>query len=209
VNVPVKWQTPVLSLGVIDAGILGIDCKLEAKIGITPGLPFLMGGVIPKQEGREIVLSNAIRAKIGSIAGQGLFQGHALAPGSWQGQCLVQTLLVDAEFAGNKASFNHGQGLVVFQQGVLRCLDARLIGDDVSLLGNGMALSDGRFATHLRIVAAPENLAAISSRVQTDSPLQLTPLSTPQRAALDMRVFGFPGKVFYQANPAAKPVLIR
>lgn len=209
VKIPVKWQAPVLGLGVIDAGVFGIDCKLEAQIGFTPGFPFLIGGVIPKQEGREIVLSEAMRAKIGSIAGQGRFQGYALAPGSWQGQCLVQTLLVDAEFAGNKASFSHGQGLVMFQQGVLRCLDARLIGDDVSLLGNGMALSDGRFATHLRIVAAPENLAAISRRIQNDSPLQLTPLSTPQRAALDMRVFGFPGQVLYQANPAAKPVLIR
>ena len=52
-------------------------------------------------------------------------------------------------------------------------------------------------------------LAAISKRIQTDSSPQLTPLSTPQRAALDMRVFGFPRKVFYQTNPAAKPVLIR
>ncbi len=209
VKIPVKWQAPVLCFGVIDAGFFGIECKLEAKIGLTPGLPFIIGGVIPKQDGKEIVLSEALRAKIGSIAGQGLFQGHALALGSWQGQALLQTLFVDAEFAGNKASFNQGQGLIVFQQGVLRCVDTRIIGDDLSILGNAMALSDGRFASHLRIVAAPESLAAISSRIQTDSSLQLTPLSTPQRAALDMRVFGFPGKVFYQANPAAKAVLIK
>lgn len=210
VKIPVKWQSPVMTLGVIDAGVFGIDCKLEAKIGMTPGIPFLIGAVLPKQEGREIVLSEAMRAKIGSIAGQGRLQGYVLAPGSWQGQCLVQTLLLDAEFAGNNASFSHGQGLVVFQQGVLRCLDARLMGDNVSFLGNGMALSDGRFAANLRVVAAPENLAAISRHTQTDSsPPQLTPLSTPQRAALDLRVFGFPGQIFYQANPAAKPVLIR
>ena len=209
VNIPVKWQAPVLSLGVIHAGALGIDCKLEAKIGLTPGIPFLIGGAIPKQEGREIVLSESLHAKLGSIAGEGRFQGYALAPGSWQGQCVMQSLLIDAVFAGNKASFNQGQALIVFQQGILRCIDARLVGDDLSLLGNGMALSDGRFASHLRIVAAPESLAAISRRIQNDSPLQLTPLSTPQRAALDMRAFGFPGQVFYQANPAAQPVLLK
>ncbi len=210
VKIPVKWQSPVLALGVIDAGIFGIDCKLEAKIGLTPGIPFLIGGVLPKQDDREIVLAELLRAKLGSIAGQGRFQGHILAPGSWQGQWIFQTLSIDAEYAGNKALFSHGQGLVMFQHGVLRCFDARLIGDDVSLLGNAMALSDGRFAANLRIVAAPESLAAISKRTQTDpSPPQLTPLSTPQRAALDMRTFGFPGRVYYQANPAAKPVLIR
>jgi hypothetical protein len=121
----------------------------------------------------------------------------------------MQSQLIDAVFAGNKASFNQGQALIVFQQGILRCIDARLVGDDLSLLGNGMALGDGRFAGHLRIVAAPESLAAIAKRIQNDSPLQLTPLSTPQRAALDMRAFGFPGRVFYQANPAAKPVRLK
>jgi hypothetical protein len=210
VRIPVKWQAPVLSLGVIDTVVLGIDCKLEAKIGLTPGLPFLIGGAIPKQEGKEIHLSETLRAKVGSMAGEGRFQGYALAPSSWQGQCMMQSLLVDAEFVGNKASFSHGQGVVIFQQGVLRCLDARLIGDDLSLLGNGMALSDGRFATHLRVVAAPDSLVAISRRIQNESSaLQLTPLSTPQRAALDMRMFGFPGKIFYQTNPAANPVLIK
>jgi hypothetical protein len=209
VNIPVKWQAPVLSLGVIDAGAFGIDCKLEAKISLTPGMPFLIGGAVPKQEDKEIVLSEALHAKVGSIAAEGRFQGYALAPGSWQGQCVMQSQLIDAVFAGNKASFNQGQALIVFQQGILRCIDARLVGDDLSLLGNGMALGDGRFASHLRIVAAPESLAAIAKRIQNDSPLQLTPLSTPQRAALDMRAFGFPGRVFYQANPAAKPVRLK
>ena len=209
VKIPVKWQSPVMTIGVIDAGVLGIDCKLEAKIGLTPGIPFLIGGVLPKQENKEIVLAETLRAKLGSIAGQGRFQGLLLAPGSWQGQWIFETLSIDAEYGGNKAFFHRGQGLVMFQGGVLRCLDTRLIGDDISLLGNGMALSDGRFAANLRIVAAPESLEQIALRTQTDSsPPQLTPLSTPQRAALDMRVFGFPGKVFYQPHHAAKAISI-
>lgn len=209
-RIPIKWQTPVLGIGAFDTQILGIDCKLEAKIGLTTGFPFLIGGVLPKQDGREIVVSETIRAKLGSVAGQSRCEGFLLAPGSWQGKSMLQAISIDAEYPGSKAFFSHGQGLVMFQRGVLRCLDARLVGENVSLLGNGMALGDGRFAANLRIVAAPESLAAISAHTRTDSsPPQLTPLSTPQRAALDMRTFGFPGRVYYQADPAAKPVLLR
>lgn len=210
VKIPVKWQAPVLNLGVVDAGLYGIDAKLEAKISLTPGIPFLVGGVLPKQDDREIVLSEALRAKLGSIAGQGRVQGLLLAPGTWQGQGIVQALSVETGYAGQKARFDHGQALVIFQGGVLRCLDARMVGEDSSFLGNGMALSDGRFAANLRIVASPESLASISKFTQTDSsPPRLTPLSTPQRAALDLQVFGLPDKIFYQSNPAAKPVLLR
>lgn len=209
-RIPIEWKAPVLGIGAFDTRVLGIDCKLEAKIGLTTGFPFLAGGVLPKQDGREIVVSEAIRAKLGSVVGQSRCEGFLLAPGSWQGKLMLQALYVDAEYLGSKAFFSHGQGLVVFQRGVLRCLDARLVGEDVSLLGNGMALSDGRFAANLRIVAAPDSLAAISARTKSDSsPTKLTPLSTPQRAALDMRTFGFHGRVYYQADPAAKPVLLR
>ncbi len=210
IRIPIEWQSPVLGVGAFDTRILGIGCRLEAKIGLTPGFPFLIGGVLPKQDGREIVLSETTRAKLGSIVGQSHCEGFLLIPGSWQGKSMFQALSINAEYLGHKTFFSHGQGLVMLQRGVLRCLDARLVGDDVSLLGNGMALFDGRFAANLRIVAAPESLAVISMHTQTDSsPPQLTPLSTPQRAALDMRTFGFPGRVFYQANPAAKPVLLR
>ena len=210
IKIPVKWQAPLLSLGVIDIGFLGIECKLETKIALTRGIPFLISGLILEQEGREIELSEMLRAKLGSIAAQGHFQGDALAPGTWQGQGVIQALAIDTKFVDANSFFQYGQSLVIFEQGVLKSPDTKLIGDDVGILGNGMVLSDGRFAGHLRIVATPENLIAISRRTQTDSsPPQLTPLSTPQRAALDMQAFGYPGKAYFQANPAAKPVLIR
>lgn len=207
VRVPMKWKAPVLHAGVIEGGAFGIACKLEARIGLTPGMPFLIGGVFPKQEGKEIAFSEALHAKLGSVAGKGRIQGLLLAPGSWQGQGLIQALGVETEYAGQDAHFSHGQALVMFQGGVMRCLDARLVGEESSVLGNAMLLSDGRFAGIARVVAAPQALVAISKFTQPDgSDPQLTPLSTPQRAALDMRIFGFPGKVFYQPHPAAKPI---
>lgn len=210
VKVPLKWKSPVLAAGVIEGRLFGLDCRMEARIGFTTGMPFLIAGVLPKQDGKEIALTEALRAKLGSVAGQGRIQGHLLAPGSWQGQGIIQTLAMKADYAGHAASFHHGQMLVMFQGGALRCLDARLIGDETSILGNAMLLSDGRFAGAARIVASPEALGAISRFIQADgSTPQLTALSTPQRAALDMWVFGSPGNVFFKPHPAAKPILLR
>jgi len=210
VRVPINWKSPVLGTGVIDGGLFGLDCKMEARIGFTIGIPFFIAGVVPKQDGKEIVLSEALRAKLGAVAGQGRIQGHLLAPGSLQGQGIIQALAMEGEYAGHKANFHHGQAMVIFQGGALRCLDARLVGDETSILGNAMLLSDGRFAGAARIVATPESLGAISRFIQADgSTPQLTALSTPQRAALDMWIFGSPGNVFFKPHPAAEPILLR
>jgi hypothetical protein len=210
VKVPVKWQAPVLSLGVIDGAISGISIRAEAQIALTPGIPFLIGAVLPEQEDREVAPSEAISARIGSMAGQGRFMGQLLAPGSWQGQAILQASSLDTVCAGQPAHFEHGQAIVIFQNGALRCVDARLAGEETTVMGNGAMLTDGRAAAIARIVAAPDTLLAISKFTQpTTSELQLSPLSTPQRAALDMQFFGQPGNFFYQPNPAAKPLLLK
>jgi hypothetical protein len=108
VKVPLKWEAPVLHAGVIEGGVFGIDCKLEAKIGLTPGIPFLIGGVFPKQDGKEITFAEAARARLGTVAGQGRIQGLLLAPGSWQGQGIVQAHALETDYGGRKASFGHG-----------------------------------------------------------------------------------------------------
>jgi hypothetical protein len=210
VMVPMKWNAPVLGVGAIEGGIFGIACKMEAKIALTRGVPFLIGGVFPKQDGKKIVFSKSLHAKLGSVVGQGRIQGLLLAPGSWQGQGIVQVLAMETQFAGHTANFDRGQALAIFQGGALRCPDARLVGEEVSVLANGTLLNDGRFASIARIVASPEALVAISKFTQPDGTApQLTALSTPQRAALDMLAFGFPGKVFFQPNPAAETTHLR
>jgi hypothetical protein len=206
VVIPVKWHPPVLSLGVRDGAISGISIHAEAQIALTPGIPFLIGAVLPKQDKREIAPSEEISARIGSVVGKGRFMGQLLAPGSWQGQAIVQANSLDTVYAGQSAHFARGQAIMVFQNGALRCVDARLAGEEATVIGNGAILTDGRVAAIARFVAAPDTLRAISRFTQpATSELQLTPLSTPQRAALDMRFFGRPGNFFYQPNPAAKP----
>jgi hypothetical protein len=83
---------------------------------------------------------------------------------------------------------------------MISCVDARLIGDELSLLGNGTVLADGRMAAAVRMVAPPGNIEPIVQRIfpALEPPLSITPLSTPQRAAFDVRLSGHIRQPFIQ-----------
>ena len=207
-SIPLKWNSPVLALGSIKGEMFGLDFELGGHVGFTPGIPFRFDALVPEQTDSELRIDGQIEGKLGKVTARGRSQGHLLSPASWQGQGAVHVTAVDAEIPGQqKTRFDHGQALLLFQNGVLRCTDARLISEQASIIGNAMMLSDGRMAGIARLIAAPESLLAISKFTQPDSKApHLTPLSTPQRAALDLQVFGRPGKLFYKPNPMADPV---
>ena len=115
-----------------------------------------------------------------------------LAPGTWQGGLVTEARAPAGSLAGHDAIFDHGSAIAVLRGGTLSCIDGRLIGDDLSLLGNATLLADGRAAAALRLVAPPETAAAIASSLfpNLPGPPHLTPLSTPQRSAFDLEAFG-------------------
>ena len=206
-EIPLKWHAPTLGFGIVEGKIFGITCALQGHLQFTPGIPFQINAVLPKQEKKEIQLSEKIGAEIAAVAGQGRFQGYAEVPATWQGKLVTQVLGVAAEYSDQKAEFNHGQVLVIFRNGALSCIDARLIGENLSVLGNATLLTDGRAAANARVVAPPETLVAISKFTGQDSAApHLTPLSTPQRAALDMRIFGRLGDFHFKSDPLAESV---
>jgi len=210
INLPLKWTAPALAIGAIGGEMFGLDFKLAGQIGLVPGVPFRIDASVPEQKDREIRIGGKIHARLGTVIAQGRTQGFLQAPASWQGQWVARTAAVDVEMAGRKNSFDRGQAILLFQNGTLRCLDARLSSDEATIIGNAMILSDGRMAANTRIIAAPETLVAISMFTQPDpKATHLTPLSTPQRAALDLQIFGRPGKLLYKPNPMAVPVRLQ
>lgn len=210
VTLPLKWDAPVLILKAIGGKISGMDFKVAGQIALTHGNPFRIDVAVPEQKDQKLRVGGNARANLGVVAAQGRAQGYLRLPASWQGQWIAQARAIDVEMVGHKNHFGQGQALVIFQNGMLRCVDARLIGEDASIIGNAMLLSDGRMAGIARIVAAPESLVAISRITRPDStPPHLTPLSTPQRSALDIQVYGRPGKLFYQSDPMSAPQQLR
>ncbi|RYD29468.1 MAG: hypothetical protein EOP86_21680 [Verrucomicrobiaceae bacterium] len=79
----------------------------------------------------------------------------------------------------------------------MSCVDARIVGDQLSLLGNATILSDGTAAGVLRIVAPPETTVSMVNRFfpGLQAPPAYSSMSTPQRVALDVEASGSIGDI--------------
>ena len=206
-EIPLRWHAPTLEFGIVEGKFFGITCAIQGRLHVTKGVPFQINAALPRQEKKQIHISEKISADFASVVGQGRFQGFAQVPATWEGQLVTQVLDVEGKYLEQKADFSHGEALVLFRNGVLSCVDARLIGENLSVLGNATLLTDGRGAANARVVAPPATLVAISKFTTPGSAApNLSALSTPQRASLDMQVFGRLGNFYFKSDPLAKPV---
>lgn len=187
---PLTWKSPLLSAGPIETEILGTQLQFALHLARTSGFPIQIDAAIPPQKSPEITLPQGYFAVAESLAAQARFRGLLLAPSSWQGDLIAESSAVEIATADATTTFDRGRILTVLRGNVLQCLDARLIGDDLSILANAAVISDGRAAAAIRFVAQPATLVHLAQRLQSDLNPPLTPLSTPQRAALDLRAFG-------------------
>ena len=191
------WQSPVLSIKPLPTAACGLNFIFAAKAAMLNGIPLQLEAVIPNQALVPFPLPTDGHVEAGSIAAGARFRGLLLAPGSWQGEFIAETTSVSVRIAGHDARFDRGNVLTVLRGGTLSCLDARLIGDGLSLLGNATVLADGQVAAVLRLVAPAETLTAITNHAFPNSPQPpaLTALATPQRTALDLEVSGSIGQL--------------
>lgn len=186
------WRFPFLSLKPVETEIHGVKLTLAGKLALLSGLPLQLEAVAPKQKPAPVSLPADGRAEAEAIAANARFRGLLFAPGTWQGDLVAEALSPSARIAGHNAKFDRGSAVTVLRGGMLSCIDARLVGDDLSLLGNATLLADGRAAAVLRLVAPPENITAIVNRAFPGMPQAPAPtdLSTPQRSAFDVEAFG-------------------
>ena len=207
ITLPIKWTPPVLSAGAIGGKLSGLEYKIKGQIALVPGMPFRINALIPEQKETEFGFGDEIHARLGSVAAQGSSHGYLVMPASWQGQVVVQAAPVDASINGQETRFDSGHAIFAFQNGALRCLDARLVSEGAIFIGNATLLSDTRMAANARIISTPETLISIAGYIRRDQGApHLTPLSTPQRAALDLQLYGHLGNISYKPDPLAEPV---
>jgi hypothetical protein len=192
------WTAPLLSLKPVEIRVHEFKLLLAGKLGALGGLPLQIEVQLPEQKPAPVALPGDGLAEAQSVTANARFRGFLMAPATWQGELVAEALFPKARIAGNDAAFDRGSAVTVLRGGMLSCVDARLIGDDLSLLGNATILADGRCAGVLRLVAPPDHASAITSRVfpQMPQPPYLTPLSTPQRAAFDLEAFGNIRQIF-------------
>lgn len=196
VRAALDWRAPVLSLKPLETECRGVKLTLAAKLALASGLPLQLEARVPRQPFPPLPLPGDGEARAASIAADASFRGILLAPGTWQGDLVTEALAPSVRLGGHEAKFDRGGTVTVLRGGMLSCVDARLIGDELSFLGNATLLADGRLAGVLRMVAPPESAAAIARRVFPGiGEPSLTPLSTPQRAAFDLEAFGNIGQI--------------
>lgn len=192
-----NWTYPLLSLKPLETEIAGYKLILAGRIANFSGLPIQIDAQLPRQPLAAVRLPFDGQATAETIAANARFRGLLLAPGTWQGDLIAESLAPSIRVAARETKFDRGSAVTVLRGGVISCVDARLIGDELSLLGNATLLADGRAAGAVRLVAAPESATAIVSRIfpRLAAP-SLTPLATPQRAAFDLEAFGNISQLF-------------
>jgi hypothetical protein len=193
---PLIWQEPVLKIGPVSTGQDGMNLNFAARIARAGGLPLQVELQIPEQAFPGLDVAGG-RAEAGQIAADFRFRGLLLAPTTWESDFITRASDINLALQGQPTHFGIGGCLAVLRRGVISCVDARLIGDDLSFLANGTILHDGRAAAVLRIVSAPETATNLSRRLLPgiDDAPAFTELSTPQRVALDLEAFGRLGEL--------------
>lgn len=204
-----EWNSPMLSLKPLDLKIADYQLLLAAKIATFSGLPLQIEAQLPRQKLAAIALPFGSQAAAESLTANARFRGLLLSPATWQGDFLAEATSPSLQVATHQAEFDKGSVVTVLRGGVISCVDARLIGDTLSLLGNATLLADGRCAGIGRLVSSPETTATIARRmfpaIPGDRPL--TPLSTPQRVAFDLEAAGNISELFLRLGkdgPIAK-----
>lgn len=196
-SAPLDWTAPVLSVEPFETVIHSVKLTLAGKIGLLGGLPLQLEMQAPKQAIPPITLPGDGRLETASAAGNARFRGLLLVPGTWQGDLVGEAQEVSAKMGAHEAKFDRGSAVTVLRGGVVSCVDARLIGDELSFLGNATLLADGRLAGVMRMVAPPPSATAIVGNLFPGAGTpSLTELSGPQRSAFDLEAFGNIGNIY-------------
>jgi len=186
----VDWKFPLLTLGPFDMQVAGIQTNVVARAILAGPMPLEMHVECPTQSLGPSTLPAQTRVQAQQIAARADFRGFLLQPSSWNGVFLSEARNVTVNFQQHDTLFSQGQCLMAVHGGQWISPNFKLIGEDASILGNASALCDGRWAAALRLVTSPDQAQAAAEKLFPNLPITLTPLSTPQRAAFDLKAIG-------------------
>jgi hypothetical protein len=207
IEAPLSWRDPVLQVGpiVIEEG--GLRINASATVARAGGILINADLQIPDQPLPETTFAGGT-ALAESVTADVNFRGPLNSPASWKCDLMARATQISISRNGKQADFSIGGIMAVLRGGTFSCIDARLVGDSLSLLGNGTILADGRAAAVLRLVASPESAANITSGLFPGShgDLPSTELGTSQRVAVDLEAFGTLDRLFLQIGKSG-PVM--
>ncbi|MBN8457700.1 MAG: hypothetical protein J0M04_07675 [Verrucomicrobia bacterium] len=191
-KVPLQWQAPFLTMEQRALRVAGVNGICVARLALLPGLPVQIAAEVPPQALPAVTGPGGMSGEAREVFLRAGFSGVLTAPRTWQGELAAAAAGVTVRDSGQTVAFDTAAGTALLRGGMLAVPDARMLGEDLSLLGNGMVLGDGGLSAVLRITAPPETAVALVRRMFPDlkEDPKPVPLSSPQRAALDLTLSG-------------------
>lgn len=192
------WKKPFLLLPITELKGNGVVLRTEAHLLVGRRPSVLVETKVPATAVTGMALPGYAGAQVSSerfeLAGR--FQGELLRPATWQGNLVaaVQGLTIDND-GQTLAVFDAGRMALDFRGGVLQLVDGRLVGEQFSVLGNGVLSWDGQVLGVVRLIGDWEYAAAIN-RIVMGALLSrwtsswMRPLETPDRLYRDIRLHG-------------------
>jgi hypothetical protein len=197
---PVVWNRPFLIVPGASFVWAGLEVGFEAAVR-TRGIPRFrveFGAPVASTEAVPVPVWSGLEWGAQTVRLSGRMDGVLSDLNSWEGRGLLEVADLNFKHKGRGESrqFERGSVAMVMQRGVLRIVDARLLSEPLSFLGNAVMLPDGRLRGVMRVVADREHAEAIT-RIVVGATLTggwtrswFEPLMTPDRQFRDLHVQG-------------------
>lgn len=197
--VPLRWHFPILETPVLPWEWQGIKGEAQIQLARQPGLPFMVG--VSMRE-NSVPCEERVWG-VQKLTGNLQCLGYAMSPLSIQAQMQLAAKNIEIAYHHQSSRFDRLSLLAQLRQGVLNCADFRLIGDTVSLLGNGIVALDGRHAGVMRFVLPPQAqpyAASTWTAFFPRLPLNLKPFVTEDRIVGEVEISGHLQQTLITAN---------
>ena len=197
----IVWKRPFLQVEeqVVDLGGLNLRFVAQLAMGRHPSgsYPFLVNMVIDPQQVESIEGLQHVGLDVGGdiLVGKFRLLGLLPSPMSWQGEMLMLGKGISVKRGkGQEVVFDDVYLPAILHLGQLRWGNAKMVGEDLSVLGNGrISMHGGSVLAVARLVASPEVALELSKSLQR-AEIKEGPwwhdLGTPDRAARDLTVSG-------------------
>jgi hypothetical protein len=195
-ELPLAWKGPKLHIGPGEITVAGIRLRAEAALGRLPGVPFAADVQVAEQAVDASDIFQTRKPRVARLAAKASGAGFLKIPRSWKGAATAAAEDILLQAGGSELRFGQAGITCVLEDGTLNCPDARLVGESMSLLGNGTIHTSGQVDAVLRAVMPPEVAALWRARLAKMSvavPPVFTEMESPDRLFIDLRWVSYPG----------------
>ncbi|MCW1915515.1 AsmA family protein [Luteolibacter sp. GHJ8] len=208
-DLPLGWKGPELRVGPGEIMVSGTRVRLEVALGRLPGLPFGADLMVAEQAVDASAAFAKRQPRAARVTARAQGGGFILVPGTWRAAAGLAVQELTLQSTSGEIRFSQAGFTATLEGGTLLCPEAKLIGDSISLLGNGRIDLGGETNAVLRGVMPPEVAAMWKGKLEKMGvavPPVFTPLETPDRVYIDLRWVSYPGGQGIEFGPGG-PVL--